>query len=168
MPEQNQADRTAEERTEVDNRRSSWLVPAIAALVGSLIGTAGTIGVTYFQDHNSNNQAVTTYLRSERTTVYSQFLTDVNGFQAAVNAYPAVNGPVESSDQQIVNDYSTIEVIGPPLTRSDATAVEQYADELDADYLKGQVSYAQKQLPRLAKDISQLDHSMRSDVQGKS
>jgi hypothetical protein len=145
-------------------REMNIFVPALAALIGSAIGVAVTIVVTISQEHSQSSQAVTSYLRTERVTVYSEFLTDGNDFEEDVSDFDS-NSIVSVQDENLFSDYYTIEIVGSPTTSNKAAAVITDTSKLDASYVSGLRTKSRDELRALTNDIAALGQSMRNDVQ---
>ena len=175
QPEPQSPSTARDRRLKLDNT----LIPAIAALMGALIGGVVTVIITLYQINANQHQSADDFLRSQRQIAYTALLTDANELRYDWFYYNLKQSTTLASNitaliTKLGGDYSEIALVGPSNIADASYGVFTDASEMGAEDHLGinTLSPSQKNsaagfFSAFVNDLSKLNYEM-SQVIGNS
>jgi hypothetical protein len=154
---------------------SNVIVPAVAALIGTLIGAVVTIFVTVYQVNSNQKQTNADNLQIQRQASYRSFLSESTATESQWLYYmhddltDSAQENINSLFSQVHNDYYQVALVGPA-----NVALQSYVVSMDLqnmlDYLKvgakvPQNSATGNDLGSYYNDTNKLIAEMRQAIQ---
>jgi hypothetical protein len=123
-----------ERRLKLDNT----LVPAVAVLLGALIGAVMSLVGVLIQAHDNQRQALDEFMRTQRQVAYAGFLSDANELRYDQLYYIKHQKPgslqekVKSLITKVADDFHLVYLLGPPNVSMESYRVYYDASALEA------------------------------------
>jgi hypothetical protein len=173
---------TAGPQSERERRQATYnyLVPAIAALLGAVIGGVVSYETTRQSTSTTVRVAYTQFLLSQRVTTYTQALNDVNALETIiVKLHGPYIGPrtvtiaqrnqVDSLDSKILTDGLQVELIGSKKAAEDVGLIYNQATDVDLELEGVQKAHPfqiDKTIDTYITDSDTLLNQLQKDLQG--